>query len=52
MFDELEKLSLSMSKRHQSLKGEMDSLGRRRRAAKAYARTDAPGTGNLKTGGR
>jgi hypothetical protein len=37
LIDELEKLSRSLSERHQTLKSEMESLGRRRRAATAYA---------------
>lgn len=52
LIDELEKLSLSLGERYQALKGEMDSLGRRRRAATAYARTDFAKPGGTGTRGR
>lgn len=51
LIDEIEKLSKSLNERHQSLKNEIDSLGRRRRAATAYAKT-GPKAGGAKSGPR
>ena len=40
LIDELEKLSQSLTERHRSLKGEMDGLGQRRLAVRAYAKAE------------